>query len=78
MAIIKYYTTSIDMVNVTYEEIIDPRKKGKILTKEDAKEKIAELGLVKAYQDENGIIWDTPEMDFFNAFKGVGNEIKEI
>lgn len=78
MAIIKYYTTSLGMVNATFEEVSDPHKKGKILSNDEAKARIKELGLVKAYQDENGIIWDTPEMDFFNSFKGVGNEIKEI
>lgn len=78
MAIIKYYTTSLGMVNATFEEVSDPRKKGKILSKDEAKARIKELGLVKVYRDENGVIWDKPEMDFFNAFKGVGNEIKEI
>lgn len=77
-AIIKYYTTSLGMVNPTFEEVSDPRKKGKILTKDEAKTRIKELGLVKVYRDENGVIWDTPDKEFLTAFEGIGNEIKEI
>lgn len=77
-AIIKYYTTSLGMVNATFEEVSDPRKKGKILSKDDAKARIKELGLVKVYRDENGVIWDTPDKEFLTAFEGIGNEIKEM
>ena len=77
-AIIKYYTYSFEMVNATFEEVVDPRKKGKILTKEDAKERIRELGLVKVHRDENGVIWDTPNKEFLTAFEGIGDEIEEI
>lgn len=65
-------------VNVTFEEVSDPRKKGKILSKDEAKARIKELGLVKVYRDENGVIWDTPDKEFLTAFKGMGDEIKEI
>lgn len=77
-AIIKYYTTSLGMVNVTFEEVYDPRKKGKILTKDEAKARIKELGLVKVYSDENGVIWDTIDHEFLTAFEGIGDEIEEI
>lgn len=77
-AIIKYYTTSLGMVNSTFEEVYDPRKKGKLLTKDEAKARIKELGLVKVYRDENGVIWDTPDKEFLTAFEGMGDEIKEI
>lgn len=77
-AIIKYYTTSLGMVNATFEEVSDPRKKGKILSKDEAKARIKELGLVKVYRDENGVIWDTPKKEFFAEFEGMGDEIKEI
>ena len=78
VAIIKYYTTSLGMVNATFEEVSDPRKKGKILTKDEAKARIKELGLVKVYRDENGVIWDTPDKEFLTAFEGIGDEIEEI
>ena len=65
-------------VNVTFEEVADPRKKGKILSKDEAKARIKELGLVKVYRDENGVIWDTPDKEFLTAFEGMGDEIKEI
>lgn len=77
-AIIKYYTTSLGMVNATFEEVSDPRKKGKILSKDEAKARIKELGLVKVYRDENGVIWDTPDKEFFTKFEGKGNEIREM
>lgn len=77
-AIIKYYTTFLGMVNATFEEVSDPRKKGKILSKDEAKARIKELGLVKVYRDENGVIWDTPDKAFLTAFEGIGDEIKEI
>lgn len=77
-AIIKYYTTSLGMVNATFEEVSDPRKKGKILTKDEAKARIKELGLVKVCRDENGVIWDTPDKKFLTAFEGMGDEIKEM
>lgn len=77
-AIIKYYTTSLGMTNVTFEEVTDPRKKGKILSKDEAKELVKELGLVKVHSDENGVIWDTPDKAFLSEFEGIGSEITEI
>lgn len=77
-AIIKYYTSSIGMVNPTFEEVTDPRKKGKILSKDEAKVRIKQLGLVKVCRDENGVIWDTPDKEFFTEFEGIGDEIEEM
>ena len=77
-AIIKYYTRSIGMVNPTFEEVTDPRKKGKTLSKEEAKARIKDLGLVKVYRDEHGVLWDTPDKEFLTAFEGIGDEIEEI
>ena len=70
-AIIKYYITSLGMVNVAFEEVTDPRKKGKILSKDEAKERIKELGLVKTHSDESGIVWDTPNKGFYEKFKEI-------
>lgn len=77
-AIIKYYTYSLGMVNATFEEVTDPRKKGKVLSKDEAKNRIKELGLVKVYRNKNGVIWDTPNKEFLTAFEGIGDEIEEI
>ena len=66
------------MVNPTFEEVSDPRKRGKILSKDEAKARIKELGLVKVCHDENGVIWDTPNKEFLTAFEGIGDEIEEI
>lgn len=76
--IVKYYTNALGMVNIVFEEITDPRKRGKVLTKENARERIEELGLVKVHKDESGVIWDTPNKEFYNSFKGMSNEIKEF
>lgn len=78
MAIIKYYTNFIDMRNSTYEEVEDPRRLGQRIQKDEAKKRIKELGLVMAYADEDGMIWDTPQRDFYETYKGLGKEIKEL
>lgn len=78
MAIIKYYTSFLEMRNVTYEEVEDPRKMGKKLQKDEARRRIKELGLIMVYNDEDGAIWDTPDREFYEEFKGIGKEIKEM
>lgn len=71
VAIIKYRETFRGMTNVAYEEICDPNKKGKRLSKDEAKKRIKELGLVKTHSDESGIIWDTPNKEFYEKFKEI-------
>ena len=78
MAVIKYYTNFIGRRNPTYEKVDDPRKKGRIISKEDAKEMVQNEGLVIAYSDEDGTIWDTPDKEFYQIYKGLGNEIKDF
>lgn len=78
MAIIKYKEAFIGMVNVVYEEIETPFKKGKRMAKEDAKKRIKELGLVKVYSDENGVIWDKEDEPLYAEFHGKGREIRDI
>ena len=48
------------------------------MSKDEAKARIKELGLVKVHSDENGVIWDTPDKEFLTAFEGIGDEIEEI
>lgn len=78
MAIIKYKETFVGMANVVYEEIETPFKKGKRMTKEEAKTRIKELGLVKVYSDGNGVIWDKAEEPLYQEFHGQGRKIKDI
>lgn len=44
-----------------YEEVYNPFNPGKILTREQAKNMIDEMGLVKVHQNEHGVIWDEPD-----------------
>lgn len=78
MTIIKYYTEFLGIVNPTYEKVKDPRKKGKVIDKDEAKRLIKQNGLVVAYRGEDGTIWDTPNGDFYESFKGTSNEIKDF
>ena len=78
MTVIKYYTSSIGMINPTYELVDDPRKKGKGISKEEARDIIRKNGLIVAYSDESGVIWDTPDKSFLETYRGVGKEIKEL
>lgn len=71
VAIIKYKETFRGMTNAAYEEIQNPNKKGKRLSKDEAKSRIKELGLVKVYSSEDGIVWDTPDKDFYGRFQGI-------
>lgn len=78
MAIIKYNTSFIGTTNATYENVVTPKKLGKIISKEEAKKVIRRDGLIMVYQDENGAIWDTPDKQFYETYKGMAKEIKEI
>lgn len=78
MAIIKYKEAFVDIVNVVYEEIETPFKKGKRMTKEDAKKRIKELGLVKVYSDKYGVIWDKEDEPLYQEFHGQGRKINDI
>ena len=66
------------MINVVFEEITNPHKKGRMLSKEEAERRIAKLGLKKVYYSEDGTIWDTEDEPLFKEFQGQGNKIKDI
>ena len=66
------------MTNPTYEVVYDPRKKGKIVSKDEAKRIISKEGLILAYSDENGTIWDTPDKWLYETYKVVKKEIIDI
>lgn len=69
--IIKYHIRFCDMTNVTYEEVRNPNCPGRKLTREEAHERIKELGLVKVHHNRWGTIWDTPNQDFLMKYEGV-------
>jgi hypothetical protein len=77
MVVIKYFTTFFGMTNATYEVVTHPNRVGKIISKEDARRIIKREGLIVAYHDDNGIIWDTKDQKFYKEFKGTGKDIRE-
>ena len=82
MAIIKYRVEAgtaksvrnadKDVISSTwqYEEITAPDKAGKILSREEALERIRELGLVMVHKMGYGAIWDLPTEPFYDKYAG--------
>ena len=75
MAIIKYKITSLHMTNVAYEEIDSPFKAGKKLTRQEAADKINELGLVKVHSNKYGTIWDKEDEPLLKEYGGCLKDI---
>lgn len=67
--VIKYFIESMDMTNAVYEEIADPDRPGRKLSRPDADRRIRELGLVKVHHNRYGTIWDTPGQDFLAKYE---------
>ena len=76
MVIIKYYTTFLNMTNATYEIAVDPKKTGKVISKDEAKKYIKDNGLILAHKDESGCIWDTTDRAFYEKYKGTMADVK--
>lgn len=76
MVVIKHYTTFLHMTNAVYEIATTPFKNGKTVSKEEAKSYIREHGLKLAYKDEHGCIWDTPDRQFYEMYKGSMKDVK--
>ena len=72
MAIIKYraetkYGTYSEWV---YEEIQTPEKVGKLLSREEALERIEELGMIQVFTSPFGAVYDTPDEPFLEKYEG--------
>lgn len=78
MAIIKYKETFIGMTNVTYEEVTIPYKIGRKFSKDEAKKRIREKGMIKVFSCEDGVVWDTPDEPFFREYNRKGIKIEDI
>lgn len=82
MAIIKYRVeagtaksvrnSDKDVISSTwqYEEITAPDKAGKLLSREEALERIREQGLVMVHKMGHGAIWDLPDEPFLEKHEG--------
>lgn len=53
-----------------YEEITAPDKAGKLLSREEALERIREQGLVMVHKVVHGAIWDLPDEPFLEKYEG--------
>lgn len=80
MAVIKYMTkaqipgcSEPIAQEWTYEEVRNPHKQGKILTRDQAKKIIEEKGLVEVCNNRYGIIWDKPDEPMLNRYGGTFN-----
>ena len=59
-----------------YEDIYDPHKPGKILTREKAMEMIRESGLVEVHRNKHGVIWDLPDEPMLQKYEGTFTHFK--
>lgn len=77
--IIKTYSRSLisGEKGVEFELVTDPHKDGQRMTRAEAMEYVKEHGLVKVVEGEDGIIWDTPEKDFYGKWKGSFTPVKK-
>lgn len=62
-AVIKYHIRFCGMTNVAYEEVNNPNRPGIKMTREQAHERIRELGLIKVHHNRWGTVWDTPAQE---------------
>ena len=78
MAIIKYRVEAkCDIASEwQYEEVTDPRKNGRILTKDQAMKIIEERELVLVHQNKHGSIWDAPDEPMKQTYEGIYTSIK--
>lgn len=53
-----------------YEEVTDPSRAGRLLTRAEAVEIIKARSLVKVYKDRNGVVWDEPDEPLLQEFGG--------
>ena len=59
-----------------YEEVYNPHKDGKIITKEVAMDKIKKLGLVEVCRNQHGVIWDSPDEPMLKKYEGTFSHLK--
>lgn len=88
MAIIKYRVEARthdsdvrDAVIVSswvYEEITSMKHAGKILSREEALERIKENKLILVHSSPFGAVYDTPDEPFLNKYQGYFSRMKKI
>ncbi len=64
MAVIKYYERFIGLQNAVYEEIYSTSTPGRLISRCEAMEIIEKQGLIPCFESSDGIVWDTPDMEF--------------
>lgn len=53
-----------------YEEVSNPHKAGKLISKKEAQERIEAQGLILVYSDKNGAVWDSPDEPMLEKYGG--------
>lgn len=88
MAIIKYrveatvtrsdedYDVNVMASGWQYEEVEDPHRSGRIMTREQAMQRIEKLGLVLVFRNEHGSIWDRPDEPMLQEYEGTFTHLK--
>lgn len=59
-----------------YEEVTNPHKNGKILSKEEADKRIKEQGLIQVFSNRHGTIWDKPDEPMWAKYNGTFKHFK--
>lgn len=88
MAIIKYrveaavthtdadYDQNVIESTWQYEEVFDPEKDGKLLSREEALRLIKEKGMIQVYTSPFGSVYDTPDEPFWEKYNGYYSQHK--
>lgn len=88
MAIIKYrveaavthtdadYDQNVIESTWQYEEVFDPEKVGKLLSREEALRLIKEKGMIQVYTSPFGAVYDTPDEPFWEKHNGYYSQHK--
>lgn len=75
MAIIKYQESFVGMTNWVYEHLKlneNPANRvPRIIDKKKAKKIIEEEGLILVHESKYGKVWDTPNEDYREKWKGI-------
>ena len=61
-----------------YEEITNMEHPGKILTREEALERIKENKLILVHSSPFGAVYDTPDEPFLDKYQGYFSRMKKI
>lgn len=68
--IIKSYINVLGEKSPVYAKVTNPFEQGEQLSRKEAMEIVRENGFTIAHQDSDGIIWESPDREWFKKHKG--------